>query len=248
AYSARASATHIRLLKTVDVLDSLRAQHALDISAVEQEKIKLTHDADQWRTISKALEVEKDEMKEVVEDLTEKIQISNEWALWPCSCMHIAKPAELPYIPATALEFTTKSPSGDLLAYASAIIARLWSELEFERRKHQKTVEEANHRIEELEAQVAIREMELETCIRLPGQGVPEGDTDSRLLARKIPTKVRLCAKPLSDEDCLHVLESNSARNRSMETEICGILVKVSHLFPALTVPVLDIRGVAGRS
>ncbi|KAI6043860.1 hypothetical protein EDC04DRAFT_2890565 [Pisolithus marmoratus] len=163
ACSARASATHVRLLKAVDVLDSLRAQHALEISVVEQEKIKLTHDADQWRTISKALEVEKDEMKEVVEDLIEKIQISNEWASWPCSRMHIAKPAEPPYIPATALESTTKSPSDDLLAYASAIIARLRSELEFERREHRKTVEEANHRIEELEAQVAIRETELET-------------------------------------------------------------------------------------
>ncbi|KAI6007968.1 hypothetical protein EDC04DRAFT_3073300, partial [Pisolithus marmoratus] len=118
ACSARASATHVRLLKAVDVLDSLRAQHALEISVVEQEKIKLTHDADQWRTISKALEVEKDEMKEVVEDLIEKIQISNEWASWPCSRMHIAKPAELPYIPATALESTTKSPNDDLLAYA----------------------------------------------------------------------------------------------------------------------------------
>ncbi|KAI6014297.1 hypothetical protein EDC04DRAFT_3145146 [Pisolithus marmoratus] len=227
ACSARASATHIRLLKTVDVLDSLRAQHALEISAVEQEKIKLTHDADQWRTISKALEVEKDEMKEVIEDLIEKIQISNEWASWPCSRMHIAKPAELLYIPATALESTTKSPNDDVLAYASAIIARLRSELEFERREHRKTVDEANHRIEELEAQVAIRETELETCIRLPSQGVPEGDTGSRLLARKIPTKVRLRAQSLSDEDCLRVLESNSARNRSMETEIRGILVKL---------------------
>ncbi|KAI6108234.1 hypothetical protein F5141DRAFT_105131 [Pisolithus sp. B1] len=225
--SARASATHIRLLKTVDVLDSLRAQHALEISAVEQEKIKLACDVDQWRTLSKALEVEKDEMKNVVEDLIEKIQISNEWTSWPCSRMHITKPAELPYTPANGLESTTKSPSDDLLAYASAIIARLRSELEFERREHRKTIAEANHHIEELEAQVAIRETELETCIRLPSQRVFEGDTGSRLPVRKIPTKVRLCPKTLSDQECLRVLESNSARNRSMETEIRGILAKL---------------------
>ncbi|KAI6024654.1 hypothetical protein BKA83DRAFT_214604 [Pisolithus microcarpus] len=225
--SARASATHIRLLKTVDVLDSLRAQHALEISAVEQEKIKLACDVDQWRTISKALEVEKDEMKNVVEDLIEKIQISNEWSSWPCSRMHITKAAELPYTPANGLESNTKSPSDDLLAYASAIIARLRSELEFERREHRKTIEEANLHIEELEAQVAIRETELEACIRLPGQRVFEGDTGSRLPVRKIPTKVRLCPKTLSDQECLHVLESNSVRNRSMETEIRGILAKL---------------------
>ncbi|KAI6003399.1 hypothetical protein EDC04DRAFT_2908271 [Pisolithus marmoratus] len=80
---------------------------------------------------------------------------------------------------------------------------------EFERREHWETVEEANHRIEELEAQIAIREMELETCIGLPSQGVPEGDNGSRLPAPKIPTKVRSCAKPISDDDCLRVLESN---------------------------------------
>ncbi|KAI5981436.1 hypothetical protein EDC04DRAFT_1982967 [Pisolithus marmoratus] len=96
---------------------------------------------------------------------------------------------------------------------------------EFERCEHRKTVEEANHRVAELEAQVVIRETELEPCIRLPSQGTPEGDTGSRLPAR--PTKVRLCAKSLSDEDCLRVPESNSARNRPMETEIRDRLVKL---------------------
>ncbi|KAI6154870.1 hypothetical protein BKA82DRAFT_4072349 [Pisolithus tinctorius] len=227
ACSARASATHIRLLKTVDVLDSLRAQHASEISALEQEKIKLTHNVDRWRTVSKALEVEKDEMKDVVEDLIEKIQISNEWTSWPCSRLHISKPAELPYMLASELESTAKNANEDLLAYASAIIARLRSELEFERREHRNTVEEANHRIEELEAQVAVRETELETRIRLPSQRVFEGDTGSRLPVRKIPTNVRLCPKTLSHEECFRVLESNSVRNRSMETEIRGILAKL---------------------
>ncbi|KAI6154890.1 hypothetical protein BKA82DRAFT_4072638, partial [Pisolithus tinctorius] len=223
ACSARASATHVRLLNTVDVLDSLRAQHASEISALEQEKIELTHNVDQWRTVSKALEVEKDEMKDVVEDLIEKIQISNEWTLWPCSRLHISKPAEHPYMPANKLESTAKSPNNDL----PAIIARLQSELEFERREHRNTVEEANHRIEELEAQVAVRETELETRIRLPSQRVFEGDTGSRLPVRKIPTNVRLCPKTPSHEECFRVLESNSARNRSMETEIRGILAKL---------------------
>ncbi|KIO09182.1 hypothetical protein M404DRAFT_308389 [Pisolithus tinctorius Marx 270] len=166
-------------------------------------------------------------MKDVVEDLIEKIQISNEWTSWPCSRLHISKPAEHPYMPANELESTAKSPNDDLLVYASAIITRLRSELEFERREHRNTVEEANHRIEELEAQVAVRETELETRIRLPSQRVFEGDTGSRLPVRKIPTNVRLCPKTLSHEECFRVLESNSARNRSMETEIRGILAKL---------------------
>ncbi|KIO09306.1 hypothetical protein M404DRAFT_996899 [Pisolithus tinctorius Marx 270] len=105
-------------------------------------------------------------------------------------------------MPNSELESTIKSPNDDL-AYASATIARLWTELEFERCEHRKTVEGANHRIEgpeELEAQVAIRETELETCIRLSSQSqkVFEGDTGIRLLVRKIPTKARLCPKTLA--------------------------------------------------
>ncbi|KAG6374509.1 hypothetical protein JVT61DRAFT_4553 [Boletus reticuloceps] len=72
AYSARASTAHIRLLKTIDVLDSLRTQHALEISAEEQAKLKLVQEVNRWRNMAKDLEVEKDELKDVVEDLIEK--------------------------------------------------------------------------------------------------------------------------------------------------------------------------------
>lgn len=72
AYTARASTAHTRLLKTIDVLDALRSQHALEISAEEQAKLKLVHEVDRWRSVAKNLEVEKDELKDVVEDLIEK--------------------------------------------------------------------------------------------------------------------------------------------------------------------------------
>lgn len=72
AYSARASTAQTRLLKTIDVLDALRSQHALEISAEEQAKMKLVHEVDRLRSVAKNLEVEKDELKDVVEDLIEK--------------------------------------------------------------------------------------------------------------------------------------------------------------------------------
>lgn len=72
AYSARASTAQTRLLKTIDVLDALRSQHALEISAAEHEKVKLVHEVDRWRSVVKNVEVEKDELKDVVEDLIEK--------------------------------------------------------------------------------------------------------------------------------------------------------------------------------
>ena len=72
AYSARASTAHVRLLKTIDVLDALRAQHALETSSLAQERMKYIHDVNRWRTVARTLEIEKDEMKDVVEDLIEK--------------------------------------------------------------------------------------------------------------------------------------------------------------------------------
>lgn len=72
AYNARASTAHLRLLKTIDVLDSLRTQHALEMSSLARERLRFTQDANRWRTVARTLEIERDEMKGAVEDLIEK--------------------------------------------------------------------------------------------------------------------------------------------------------------------------------
>lgn len=124
---------------------------------------------------------------------------------------------------------TIQRRDNDLLEYASSIIAKLRTELEFERREHGKTAEEANIRIEELEAKVAVREAELETCINAPPQRTDDDDDNTRRPpSRNIPKKAHFHPKTISDEECLRVLESNSARNKSLEMEIYDILAKVS--------------------
>jgi hypothetical protein len=65
-------------MKTIDVLDALRSQHALEISVEEHSKMKLVHEVDRWRTVAKNLELEKDELKDVVEDLIEKGVLSGQ--------------------------------------------------------------------------------------------------------------------------------------------------------------------------
>ncbi|KAI9568237.1 hypothetical protein HD554DRAFT_786353 [Boletus coccyginus] len=232
AYSARTSAAHTRLLKTIDVLDALRSQHALEISAEEQAKMKLVQEVNRWRSVARNLEVERDELKDAVEDLIEKVQVSNEWSSWPCSRMHITKHAgnlnvefsEQAVVGAIDGRGTKDERNNDLLAYATSIIARLRMELDFERQSHSRTVEEANLRIEELEAKVAVREAELESCITSPGDrehqptkppNVHTHAFEGRKLGKRLPEP-----KPLSDEECLRFLECNSARNRSLEIEI----------------------------
>lgn len=129
---------------------------------------------------------------------------------------------------------TKEDYNSDLLAYATSIIARLRTELDFERQSHIRTVEEANLRIEELEAKVAVREAELESCVtshrdqeHRPGESENAATHafEKRKLGERLPWP-----KPLSDEECLRFLESNNARNRSLEIEIRHIAEKASIL------------------
>lgn len=72
AYNARASTAHVRLFKTIDVLDSLRTQHSLEMSSLARERMKFAQDVNRWRTVARTLEIERDEMRDAVEDLIEK--------------------------------------------------------------------------------------------------------------------------------------------------------------------------------
>ncbi|KAH7884515.1 hypothetical protein F5I97DRAFT_1830966 [Phlebopus sp. FC_14] len=223
AYSARASTAHARLLKTIDVLDALRTRHALELSSEEQAKLKLAHEVDRWRSIAQTLEVERDELKDVVEELIEKVQISNEWSSWPCSRMHIAKHAEVVAESSIERGLGRETSKDDLPAYAASIISRLRAEIDFERQGHFKTVEEANLRIEELEAKVTVREAELEACVNSPSHLSEHNVTAIRTSGTRMPARKISRPKPISDEECLRFLESNNTRNRSLEAEIRSI-------------------------
>ena len=72
AYNTRASTAHVRLFKTIDVLDSLRTQHSLEMSSLARERMKFAQDVNRWRTVARTLEIERDEMRDAVEDLIEK--------------------------------------------------------------------------------------------------------------------------------------------------------------------------------
>ena len=146
---------------------------------------------------------------------------------------------------------TITDHNNDLLAYATSIIARLRMELDVERQNHSRTVEEANLRIEELEAKVAVREAELENCVTFPGYDdqqpeelpdVPTHAFEKQKLSKRLPKP-----KPLSDEECLRFLESNSARNRSLEIEIRQIAERVS-ILPYHEIIGLNLMRIVGAS
>lgn len=61
-----------RLLKTIDTLNLLKAQHVIDLAVKECEAETLRKDVECWTTFAKVLEVERDDLRDVVEDLIQK--------------------------------------------------------------------------------------------------------------------------------------------------------------------------------
>lgn len=222
AYIARTSETQARLLKTIDTVDSLKAQHIVDLTAKERERVNLSHEIERWKTFAKALEVERDDLKDVVEDLIQKVQMSSDWSMWPCSRMDITKHLHQ----LTENQFTPSDTgcrdSEDVLEYSVSIITRLRNELDHERKAHCKVVEEANLRISELEAKVAAREVVLEASIRHHQKGDMSPLDRSRTSESEIPPP-----KPMTDEDCLRVLAGSNTRNKSLEIEIRSLARKL---------------------
>ncbi|KAH7930196.1 hypothetical protein BV22DRAFT_1028714 [Leucogyrophana mollusca] len=220
AYSARASHTQARLLATFDLLDALRSQHALELSSEREAKHKLSQDLDRSRTYARALEAERDDLKDAVDQLIQKVEISNDMSQWPYSCLTITRHAECVPEP-DAIRGETQDWDGQSAAYASSLIARLRMELDRERKAHRQTYKDANLRIEELQAQVAVRDSELEISIHQSTLPQTEGIAPLRR-HRKTRTSVSRVSPPqtMTDEECLRVLENNSARNKSLQAEI----------------------------
>ncbi|OAX41174.1 hypothetical protein K503DRAFT_767910 [Rhizopogon vinicolor AM-OR11-026] len=226
AYIARTAETQARLLKTIDILNSLKVQHAIDLMAKEHEKEILRKEVERWKTFAKVCEVERDDLRDVVEDLIQKVEMSSDFSMLHCSRMNITK--HLHELPEKIFESNDTRNSEDILDYGASIITRLRTELDHERKTHCKAVEEANLRISELEAQVAAREARLEASIRHhPKREKSPLDRSSqpRNSDNDIPPP-----KTMTDEECLRVLADNHARNKSLEIEIRSLTRKLDRV------------------
>lgn len=225
AYIARTSETQARLLKTIDTVDSLKARHVIDLAAKEHERATLFHEIERWRTFAKVLEVERDDLKYVVEDLIQKVHMSSDWSMWPCSRMDITK--HLHQLPENHFKpsDTNCRDSEDILEYSVSVITRLRTELDHERKAHCKVVEEANLRISELEAKVAAREVVLEASVRHH-----QKRDKSPLHRSRAPESEISPPKPMTDEDCLRALADSNTRNKSLEIEIRSLAQKLERV------------------
>lgn len=95
-----------------------------------------------------------------------------------------------------------------LLAYATCVITSLQAERDSERQAHQRTRQQAESQILVLEAQLARREVELETCIA--------HTPDCFQLAEQVVQSTT----PMSQEEVAKVLSVTSAKNRALDREV----------------------------
>ncbi|KXN86487.1 hypothetical protein AN958_10021 [Leucoagaricus sp. SymC.cos] len=240
-YSSRTSNLQTRLLHTLDALDENRRRHTDEVKDLDQKYIRLDRRLRKHKKALATYEAERDDLKESVLELCEKVEQSNDIRSWPFNRLQLTKFTEH----SRQVEaHTQSSPTGDAqLGYASAIIERLRRERDEERVAHRFTREALQSKIDTLVAQLARREAELEfyathtTCVPsgLSGRTRPnEFEVDiaglevstgpSAQAAGSSKSKDDATALPpaqlLTNEEIIKMLDTTAARNRALEVEI----------------------------
>ncbi|KAH9975217.1 hypothetical protein BJV74DRAFT_862944 [Russula compacta] len=227
ADAARAAKFHARLMATLDTLDSQRRAYAEEISNERRQCVALQAQLHVARAEKTAIEAERDSLREGVLHLIEKVEVCNDYSLWPHSGLAMTSPAA-PTKPRHLDEQPQSTWSASARAYSAALITALREECEHERRAHS----DALRRVAELEAQLARREVELEERL---GSTPPVPVSDSSPLPR------------LSRDGAIRVLQQSAARNEALTHEVAGLVQKLEdahaeleqspHPSPVMTTP-----------
>ncbi|KAF9444506.1 hypothetical protein P691DRAFT_620740, partial [Macrolepiota fuliginosa MF-IS2] len=161
AYSAQNSNFQTRLLQTLDILDETQRNHATELKDMEHNYSRLNQRLQRHKASFVTLETERDDLKESVLALVEKVEQSNDLRSWPFNRLQLTR------FTGTSFSSAPNSIRRDLenedqLAYAGAILERLRQERDDERVAHIITRESLQSKIDTLEAQLARREAQLE--------------------------------------------------------------------------------------
>ncbi|KAI0259366.1 hypothetical protein BC834DRAFT_974334 [Gloeopeniophorella convolvens] len=201
-------------MATLDVLDSERRAHAGEVSDARYQCSVLQAQVRAARAERTAMEVERDSLREAVMHLIEKVELCNDYGLWPHSGLASTSLAAPPrgrslHEPPEATWIKSAR------AYSAAVITALREEYERERAARAEVVQ----RVTELEAQLARREAELEARY----------DTASTPLPRAESPPLRL-----SREDAIRALQQSAARNEALTHEVAGLVQKLENAHAAL--------------
>ncbi|EJD38083.1 hypothetical protein AURDEDRAFT_116626 [Auricularia subglabra TFB-10046 SS5] len=201
ATRARCSALQTRLSATLDALDAAHAARDAEERAARAASAAV-----------RQAEEERDELRDAVALLAEKIEADGDWRVFRPASMRLAEPAEgRPFFDVPPVV----DGDDDRAAFVQPLLASLSHQLEAERRRR----EDAEQQVALLSAQVASREAELEARL----------DPDPRHDERERMTR----------EAALGVLDLTLARNRALEADVKVLEAKLKALrvYPAESPP-----------
>ncbi|TFK39645.1 hypothetical protein BDQ12DRAFT_63224 [Crucibulum laeve] len=217
AYNARTSHIQTRLLSTLDTLDLMQNTHAEELKSLAQEKRQLEVKLGQYVQIVKSAETERDDMRDAVLQLVEKVEISNDYSTWPHSQLHLTNFADIVKHPDTK---NLNDSEQDLLSCAATMIETLRHERDTARMAHTRYKLESEARITALQAQISRREAELEFYVAHIGTDSP------------VPDSVHISVpdhEPISNEQAIRMLDRTTARNKALELEIKTLFQRLEH-------------------
>lgn len=228
-------------MATLDTLDSERHAYAEDISDERRQRVALQAQLRIASAERVKMEAERDSLRESMSHLIEKVEVCNDYSLWPHSGLSMSSLAA-PRKPRHLHEQQSQSSwTASARAYSAALITALREECE---REHRTNLEYLR-RVAELEAQLARREAEVEERYY--------GST---------PVNIPVVDPPLpqlSRDGAIRVLQQSAARNEALTHEIAGLVQKledaqveleqenISYSSPVMTTPPTPPRLVLNR-
>ncbi|CAA7269855.1 unnamed protein product [Cyclocybe aegerita] len=229
AYIEPASLLQTRLLSTLDTLDSQQAGHARELAALARDRERLKAKIHRYAEVVRLAEEERDDMRDAVSKLIEKVEISNDYSKWPHSQIYLSSLADMPLKPGPLLTHRPVAPpdAEDLLQYAAAMLEIVRRERDSEKQAHERTREGLEAHILALEAKLSRREVELESCVASAGHGAslraasPAWDNTQRERRADDRRESRSQERrEISSEEMIGMLDVTAARNKVLEAEI----------------------------
>ncbi|PPR06296.1 hypothetical protein CVT24_001102, partial [Panaeolus cyanescens] len=226
----RNSLIHNRLLAALDALDLQQLTHHDEITELKKSRDILKARLARYITIVEATEAEKNDMRDAVLQLVQKVESAKNYAALPCNHITLSTPVdELHYSTQRFRSLARGKSSGkgkekehdlgsDIICYAPSVIASLRRERDNERKAHDQTRSELEARIWALEAMVSRRESELEFLI-----SQPNGEPDS---PKEAGSSTNTRSHPLEGE-IISMLDAIVLRNRKLDSEIRSLAKKL---------------------
>ncbi|KAJ3537909.1 hypothetical protein NM688_g6599 [Phlebia brevispora] len=219
AHIAKSLHLQSRLSAALDSLETLQYTHDRESAAHREANNLMNTKLAGLAEYTQKVEDERDELRDAVLALVEKVEVSNDYAVWPYSRIRLPDNLEPIKTPPGDAVMAHASQSADARDYGPFVVAALKAELEKERMSHARTHDSAELEIACLRSQLARRDAELQACVAHTDHGALLPGTPGR--HRGKPTSKRHTpTSPLTPEETARILSSTNTKNRELELEI----------------------------